>query len=445
MQTQLTCPACNTPFVGEITQVIDVGLQPELKQMLLTGALNVVRCPACGASTRVSTPIIYHDPEHEHFMVHVPMEIGMGHNEQEKVIGQLIQRAMDQLPPEQRRGYMFQPQTILSQQTLIEKVLESEGVTPEMMARQRAQTELLQTLLQADRETVDKLIAERADEFDEQFFAMLSILTESAEESGQEEVLLKLLNLRAKLYRRTEYGRRLETQQKAIHNFNREAKKAGQATPELLLKHVLANRQDPAVIEALIGAATPAFNYEFFLLLTERIEKRQKSGIDAGELIALRERLLKLQQAIDQQSRQIVEQASQTLQSILAAENLRQAVRENLPKIDDSFMYVLSASIGQAEERGDRDQAQVLLAVYEAIREETDAQLPQEIRWLNQIMSIEDEDERRRLLDETPEMATPEFLEVVRAVSEQAADSGRSELSGQLERLEAMIASRITT
>ena len=52
MQTQLTCPACQTPFMGEVFQIVDVGLQPEMKQMLLTGALNVVQCPACGTATR---------------------------------------------------------------------------------------------------------------------------------------------------------------------------------------------------------------------------------------------------------------------------------------------------------------------------------------------------------------------------------------------------------
>ena len=58
MQTQLTCPACQTPFLGEVHQIVDVGLHPDMKQMLLTGALNVVQCPACGTATRVGTPFL---------------------------------------------------------------------------------------------------------------------------------------------------------------------------------------------------------------------------------------------------------------------------------------------------------------------------------------------------------------------------------------------------
>ena len=104
MQTQLTCPACQSPFVGEVHQIVDVGLHPEMKQMLLTGNLNVAQCPACGTTTRVSTPFLYHDPEHEHFLVYVPMEMGVGQSDQETIIGQLVRQAMDQLPAEERRG-----------------------------------------------------------------------------------------------------------------------------------------------------------------------------------------------------------------------------------------------------------------------------------------------------------------------------------------------------
>lgn len=443
MQTQLTCPACQTPFMGEIHQIIDVGLHPEMKQMLLTGALNVVQCPACGTVTRVGTPFLYHDPEHEQFMVYVPMELSMAQQEQEKLIGQLVKRAMDQLPPEKRRGYMFQPQTILSLQTLMEKVLETEGVTPEMMARQRAQSELLGKLLEADRETANNLIAEHADELDEQFFAMLSVLTESAEQSAQDEALLKLMNLRALLYQKTEYGQRLEAQQMALHKFNREAKAADGVSPELLLKHVLANRKDPDVVDSLVRAAAPALNYQFFVLLSEKIEKREKAGVDAPELKALRDHLLSVQQDMENQSRRIVEQASQTLQRILSAEDIRQAVHDNLGQIDDSFMYILSASIAQAEERGENEQAQALIAVYDAIRDVMDSQMPPEIQLLNELMSLESAEAQRELLEESREMLTPEFLDLVISVSEQAAENDRPDLSEQLRGLRAMIEARM--
>ena len=147
MQTQITCPRCQTPFAADVHQIIDVGREPQLKELFLNGYLNVAQCPACSAVTRITTPMLYHDPAHELFMVHVPIEMSLPYDAQEKLIGDLVRQTMDSLPPEQRRGYMFQPETVLSLQTFVEKVLETEGVTQEMIARQRGQADLLRQLL----------------------------------------------------------------------------------------------------------------------------------------------------------------------------------------------------------------------------------------------------------------------------------------------------------
>ncbi|MCI0397794.1 MAG: CpXC domain-containing protein, partial [Chloroflexi bacterium] len=343
MLTQIVCPKCQNPYTAEVHQIVDVGQEPELKMALLNGYLNVAVCPHCRTATQVATPLLYHDPEHELFMVYVPIELSMKQADQEKLIGQLVRRAMDNLPPEQRRGYMFQPQTIISLQTFMEKILETEGITPEMLARQRKQAELLQTLSTADKEVVDILLKERADEIDEGFFALLRASVDAAEQAGQDDRALKLINLQARLYRETEYGRRLDQQQRALHAFSRDARKEG-LTPKLLLKHVLANRDDEMVVDALIMAGQQAFNYQFFAELSDKIEKRQKSGVESEEYVKLREHLLEIQEALQRRSQEILEGAQRTLQEILRAEDKAAAVRANLGHIDDAFMYVLSAN-----------------------------------------------------------------------------------------------------
>jgi hypothetical protein len=40
---QTSCPNCRQPLVAEIQQVIDVKENPQLKELLLAGGLNVVR------------------------------------------------------------------------------------------------------------------------------------------------------------------------------------------------------------------------------------------------------------------------------------------------------------------------------------------------------------------------------------------------------------------
>ena len=442
MQTQITCPRCRTPYVAEVHQIVDVGQQPEMKAMLLNGYLNVAQCPACGAVTQVATAMLYHDPEHELFMVHVPIEMSLPHNEQEKLIGQLVKRAMDSLPPEHRRGYMFQPQTVISMQTFMEKILETEGITPEMLAKQRRQAELLQELVSADKETTNRLLAERADDFDEVFFSMLRANMEAAESSGQDDVALKLVNLQAKLYRETEYGRRLSSRQKALHAFSRDAKRSG-LTPELLLKHVLENRDDDAVVNSLVMNGQDAFNYEFFSKLTEKIEKRQKAGAAVDQYIALRERLLEVYQAIEKRSREILGGAQALVDTLLRAEDRRAAVRENYQNIDDAFMYVLSNYVDQANRTKNQAQVDALEEIQGYIVELYEEQFPPQIRLINRLIEQEDEAEQRRLLDENREMVGPEFLELIKAIRADAQGDDKELLDERLSAIEAMVQTRL--
>jgi hypothetical protein len=304
MQTQITCPSCQIPYLAEIVQIADVGQNPQIKEALLSGHLNSAQCQKCGAITQISAPLLYHDPEHELFMVHIPIEMKLDHQEKEKIIGRLVQQAMDRLPPEERRGYMLQPQTVLSMQTFVEKVLETEGVTPEMLARQRAQSDLLQSLVISNETTVERLLVDRVDLIDESFFAILRAMKEAAENSNQEETALKLINLQAKLYRTTEVGKRLEKRQQAMNALTRDVRKEGELTPRLLLKHVLTNREDYDTVESIILAGQPAFDYQFFILLSERIEKREKAGRDASQLLVLREKLVQLRDDLEKRSRE---------------------------------------------------------------------------------------------------------------------------------------------
>lgn len=443
MQTQITCPRCQTPFVADVHQIIDVGQQPQMKELLLTGYLNVAQCPNCGAVTQVTTPLLYHDPENELFLVYVPMEMALPQAEQERLIGQLVQRAMDQLPPEQRRGYMLQPQTIISMQSLLERVLETEGVTPEMLARQRAQAELLQTLLGSDKAQVKELIRERGDEIDETFFAMLRAMLNSAENEQRQEELIKLSNLQARLYSETEVGRRLERQQQALHAFNRDVKKEDNLTPKLLLKHVLANREDDQLVEALVAAGQPAFNYEFFVLLSDRIEKREKAGLDSSDLVALRERLLALQQEFQERSREMFEKAQSILRQMIEADDRAEAVRRNVSQIDDTFMYVLAANIARAEQSGNKQLLEDLQAVQALIWQEIESEAPPEIRLINKLLRARQDEDRRQLLTENAELVTPQLLEILKAISQQAEETEDTELDGRIRQVEALVEARL--
>ncbi|GMQ77886.1 MAG: hypothetical protein BMS9Abin02_0377 [Anaerolineae bacterium] len=443
MLSQITCPNCQMPFMADIHQIIDVGQSPDMKQFLLSGYLNAAKCPACDAVTQVTTPILYHDPAHELFLIHIPIELNLQYEEQEKLIGQLMQRTMDRLPSDQRRGYMLQPQMVMSMETLLEMVLETEGITKEMIEHQKKQTELLQNLIDVEGEYQTELIKQNESQIDESFFAMLRSMLEMADSMDDTDQSLKLINLQAKLYKNTVYGKKLEKQQQALKQFGREVKSGGVLSPKLLLKHVLANRHDEEVINALIVAGQSAFNYEFFILLTEKIEKRQKSGLNAEELIKLRTKLLEIQDEMERQSKAILSGVQGLLQEIIEAEDRREAVRSNLAKIDTIFMNILSSLFSEAKQIGDSKTANDLMEIQGIIIEEIENQAPPEIRLINQLLRTENEEERIRLINDNRDLLNFDLLALAESIKEDARRSGEGDLAKRADKVESMVRAQL--
>ena len=93
-------------------QVVDVGRNPEMKQMMLAGRLPLV------------APFIYHDPSKEIAYVLMPMELNLRDTDQQRVIGQFTQAIMRNLPENAPRGYLLQPKTFFTFQSLVEAILE---------------------------------------------------------------------------------------------------------------------------------------------------------------------------------------------------------------------------------------------------------------------------------------------------------------------------------
>jgi hypothetical protein len=445
MQTQINCPNCQTPFIAEVFQLIDIGQQPELKQLVLSGQLNLAVCPRCGAGGQISAPLVYHDPAHELFMTFVPPEMHLDQMQREQMIGRMVREVMEKTPPEKRRAYMLQPQPVLSMQTFMENVLETEGITKEMIERQRKQSDLLRKLANADSDVRDYLLKENERLIDETFLLMLQSIMDAAAQMNDEKQMLKLTNLKAKLMRETPAGREMEKRQLAVHQLTSEAKKQGGLSAELLLKHVLANRDDDGAVDAIVAAGQGALRYNFFSLFTEAIEKEEKAGrmAEAKRLTELRARLLKIYDEIQVQTRQVMARAAETLDAIMQASDMATAVAENLHQIDDAFMYYLASRIAQADQQEQTALVQQLQAVHTAIVQAAEADVPPEIQLLNAMLEAESEAESRQILSDHPELVSTEILQVLDVVQNQVRQTGQTELDGRLDAIKAMIRARL--
>ena len=69
---QIRCPNCGHTYVVPVFNIIDLGVNPELKGPLLSGQVNVAACPSCGVGGPLGTLLLVHEPAHQFLGVFVP-------------------------------------------------------------------------------------------------------------------------------------------------------------------------------------------------------------------------------------------------------------------------------------------------------------------------------------------------------------------------------------
>jgi hypothetical protein len=117
--------------------VIDVGQNPQLRQALLSGQINLAICPKCNQGGVIEAPLVYHDPQAEFLAVYFPPQVQIPELERQRMIGDMTQEMMRNLPPDQRKGYFLSPRQFMNRQNLLDAVLGTMGVTQEELDWQR--------------------------------------------------------------------------------------------------------------------------------------------------------------------------------------------------------------------------------------------------------------------------------------------------------------------
>ena len=64
--TRVTCPACGLDRACELVQSINTRKDPEAKQRLLLGELNVLACD-CGRTSQLAANVLFHDPDADYY------------------------------------------------------------------------------------------------------------------------------------------------------------------------------------------------------------------------------------------------------------------------------------------------------------------------------------------------------------------------------------------
>ena len=407
VKTQINCPNCKQPVTADIEQLFDVGADPAAKQRLLSGSFNVLQCPHCGYNGSVAAPLVYHDPEKELLLTFFPPELNVDRNEQERAIGRLIKNAIDALPQEQRKGYIFSPQATLTLQGLTERVLHEDGITKEMIDDQQKRVQLIQRLFQKSDDSIEEIAKQEDVIIDAQFFSLLSQLIQSSAANGDQNGAKALSEIHEKLLPITTFGKKLQEQAKEVELAVKALQDAGdKLTREKLLDIILEYTSD-AQLNMLVSLARPGMDYEFFQLLTKKLESADEKQKES--LTKLRETLLEMTQQLDQQLESHLAHANQNLDALLNAEDVSETMRQNLPAIDDFFVQVLNNQYEAAMQAEDNERLEKLQIVIDVIQEITSPGGA----LLQDLLKAADDESVQKILEDNKEQVTSTFVETL--------------------------------
>jgi hypothetical protein len=146
--------------------------------------------------------------------------------------------------------------------------------------------------------------------------------------SGQEPIAKQLVELQKQLLEETEFGRGLKESVGEMETAQKSLQEAGQGlTREKVLELVIASPTD-ARVRAYVSMARGGMDYQFFQMLTEKIDKA--AGDEKVKLETLREKLLGLTSEVDKQMEARYKQAQDFVESLLAQDDVVQAVQQNI-------------------------------------------------------------------------------------------------------------------
>jgi hypothetical protein len=420
--------------MADINQLFDVNVDPQAKQKILSGQFNVIHCPNCGYEGSIATPLVYHDPDKELLLTYFPPELGLPVNEQERLVGPHIQQVLAKLPQEKRKGYLLRPQSMLTLQTLIEKILEGEGITKEMIQAQQQRLNLLQRMLTATDDSLEEMAQTEDAQIDESLFSTLSRLVESAMMGNDEQSAKRLLAIQQKLLDVTTVGKRLKAQALETQEAAKSLQEASQKglTRESLLDLIVAAPTDTR-LKALVSMARNGLDYQFFQLLSGRID--QATSGEKQRLSSLRDQLVQFTQEIDKQVQAQIQDMRNLINEILEQENIEQAMAQVLPAVNDLFVEVLRGELDQARKNQDQARMAKLQRVVDVLQQASAA--PAGVEVIEELLAAQSDDERMQILASHREEITPEFMETFNNLVAQTqaapAESEEKALADQLQ------------
>ena len=427
-QTQISCPQCRQQIPANVEQLFDVTQDPGAKQRLLGGVSNVANCQFCGYQGRLATPIVYHDNDKELLLTFFPPELGLPLNEQEKAIGPLIKKVTDSMPAEKRKAYLFKPQANLTYESMIETILGKDGVTPEMIKDQKERVTFIERLIKASSaDARSEIIKQNVALIDEQFFALFGRLAQGAMGNGQDPVAQQLIAVQKQLLEETEFGRELQESVSEMEAATKALQDAGQGLTREKLLELVIEAPSEARIRAYVSMARGGMDYNFFQMLTEKLDAAK--GNEKTKLEGLRTKLLGFVEEIDRQMEEHLKEARAFVDKLLEQEDVAQATRANIQSFTQESVNVASQMLKDASEKNDYARMGKLQKMIEVLQEASAA--PPEVAFIEQLLEAPDNAAMEKMLADNEEMINEDLTNTLGGLMAQLEAQGPNGPGGE--------------
>jgi hypothetical protein len=190
----------------------------------------------------------------------------------------------------------------------------------------------------------------------------------------------------------------------------------------------------PAKVDALATLGRGILDYTTFQLITDRVKVIDNP--EEKELLEqMRDRVLEISAEFERQSRAVVERATDTLRSLLQAPDIPAAIQANLDRIDDAFLQVLQANLDEARRSGNVDASSKLREIRDEVLRLIQASAPPEIQLINELLSLESDQESRELLHSRQADVNEELVHIMGDLSTQLRQVGNDEAADRLDQL----------
>ncbi len=169
-------------------------------------------------------------------------------------------------------------------------------------------------------------------------------------------------------------------------------------------------------LATLVRLARSGLDYNFFQILSTKIDTA--SGDEKDRLSKLRESLLKMTAEIDLEMQEQVGRVQQVIEKLVQSPDIEKTTEQVLPAVNDLFIEVLQRMMDAARQKADLD----LLAKYQKIVGviQKASAPPPEYELIERLLSIDTEDQMLAVLNEKPDLITPELNQLISALVNQA-------------------------